>query len=106
MKPVDVRSNTYTGTSKEINNKASKVKTGDIARISKHKNIFTKDYTPNWSEEASVMEKVRDTVPWTCVINYLNGVKIVATFRMVKMNQKDFQIGKKSRDKPWFIWKG
>ena len=47
MKPVDVRSNTYTGTSKEINNKASKVKTGDIAGISKHKNIFTKDYTPN-----------------------------------------------------------
>ena len=52
------------------------------------------------------MEKVRDTVPWTCVINYLNGVKIVAAFRMVKMNQKDFQIGKKSRDKLWFIWKG
>ena len=106
MKPVDVRSNTYIGTSKEINNKASKVKTGDIARISKYKNIFTKDYTPNWSEEASVMEKVKDTVPWTCVINYLNAVTLVAAFKMVKMNQKDFQIGKKSRDKLWFIWKG
>ena len=47
MKPVDVRSIAYIGTSKEINNKASKVKTGDIARISKYKNIFTKDYTPN-----------------------------------------------------------
>ena len=61
------------GLVKEINDK---VKIGDIARISKYKNIFTKDYTPNWSEEASVMGKV--TVPWTCVINYLNGLKIVA----------------------------
>ena len=45
------------------------------------------------------MEKVKDTVPWTCVINYLNAVTLVAAFKMVKMNQKDFQIGKKSRDK-------
>ena len=35
MKPVDVKSNTYIDSSKEINDKNPKFKTGDIARISK-----------------------------------------------------------------------
>ena len=51
MKPVDVKSNTYINCSKEINNKDPKFKIGDIVRISKHKNIFAKDYTPNWNGE-------------------------------------------------------
>ena len=36
MKPVDVKSNTYIDSSKEINNKDPKFKIGDIVRISKH----------------------------------------------------------------------
>ena len=47
MKPVDVKSNTYIDSSKEINNKDSKFKIGDLVRISKYKNIFAKDYVPN-----------------------------------------------------------
>ena len=47
MKPVDVKSNTYIDSSKEINDKDPKFKIGDIVRISKYKNIFAKDYTPN-----------------------------------------------------------
>ena len=50
MKPVDVKSNTYIESSKEINNKNPKFKIGDTVRISKYKNIFVKGYTPNWSE--------------------------------------------------------
>ena len=50
MKPVDVKSNTYIDSSKEINDKDPKFKIGDIVRISKYKNIFAKGYTPNWSE--------------------------------------------------------
>ena len=50
MKPVDVKSNTYIDSSKEINNKDPKFKIGDIVRISKYKNIFAKGYTPNWPE--------------------------------------------------------
>ena len=65
MKPVDVKSNTYIDSSKEINNKNPKFNIGDIVRISKHKNIFAKGYTPNWSEEVFVVKKDKNTVPWT-----------------------------------------
>ena len=47
MKPIDVKSNTYIESSKEINNKDPKFKIGDTVRISKYKNI-SKGYTPNW----------------------------------------------------------
>ena len=46
MKPVDVKSRTYTDSSKEINDKDPKFKFGDIRWISKYKNIFTKVYVP------------------------------------------------------------
>ena len=67
MKPVDVKSNTYIGSNKEINDKYPKFKIRDNVRISKYKNIFAKSYTPNWSEEAFVIKKVKNTVPWTYV---------------------------------------
>ena len=51
MKPVDVKDNTYIDFEREVNNKDPKFKVGDRVRISKHKNIFTKGYMPNWSEE-------------------------------------------------------
>ena len=80
MKPVDVESNKYNDSSKEINNKDSEFKIGDIVRISKYKNIFDKFYTPNWSEEAFVIKKVTNIVPWAYVINDLNGEEITGTF--------------------------
>ena len=49
-KPVDVKSNTYIYSSKEINDNNPKYKVGDNVRISKYKNIFAKGYTPIWSE--------------------------------------------------------
>ena len=42
IKPVDVKSNTYIDSYKEINNKDPKFKIGDIVRISKYTNIFCK----------------------------------------------------------------
>ena len=80
MKSVDVKATKYIGSSKEINNKNSKFKDGDIARISKYKNIFAKGYTQNWSEEVFVIEKVKDTVPWTYIIRDLKGEEIVRPF--------------------------
>ena len=80
MKPVDVRSNTYIDYSKEINNKDPKFKISDFVRISKYKNIFAKGYTPNWSEEVFVFKKVKNTLPWTYVINDRNGEEIVGRF--------------------------
>ena len=51
-------------------------------RIFKYKNIFAKGYTPNWSEEISMIKKVKTTVlwTWTYVINDLNSEKITGTF--------------------------
>ena len=51
MKPVDLKSNTYIDSSKEIDDKNPKFKIGDNVRISKYKNVFANVYTPNWSEE-------------------------------------------------------
>ena len=47
MKSVDVRDNTYTDFSKKVNDKDPKFKAGDHVRISKHKSIFAKGYTPD-----------------------------------------------------------
>ena len=58
MKTVNVKSSTYTDSSKEINDKAPKFKVGDIVKLQKYKNIFAKGYTPNWSEEVFVAKKV------------------------------------------------
>ena len=80
LKPADVKSNTYINSSKEINDENPKFIIGDIARISKYKNIFVKDYVPNWSEEVFVITKVKNTVPWTYIISDLKGKEIVGTF--------------------------
>ena len=56
MKPTDVQDNTYIDFGKEVNGKDPKFKVGDHVRISKYKNIFAKGYTPNWSEEVSVVK--------------------------------------------------
>ena len=80
MKPIDVKDNTYINADQEINNKDPKFKVGDHVRISKYKNIFAKGYMPNWSEEVFVIKKVKNTVPWTYVINDLNGEEITGTF--------------------------
>ena len=112
MKPVDVKSNTYIDSSKEINDKDPKFKIGDIVRISKYKNIFAKGYVPNWSEEVFVIKKVRNTVPWTYVISDLKVEEIVGTFcekEEQKTNQKEFRVEKvikRKGDKLYVKWKG
>ena len=63
----------------EVNDKDPKFKVRDHVRISKYKNIFAKEYTPNWSEKVFV-DKIKNTVPWTYIINDLSGEKITGTF--------------------------
>ena len=112
MKPIDVNDNTYINADKEINNKDPKFKVGDHVRISKYKNIFAKGYMPNWSEEVFVIKKVKNTVPWTYVINDLNGEEITGIFyekELQKTNQEEFRIEKVIRrkgDKLYVKWKG
>ena len=86
MKPVDVKDNTYIGFKKEVIDKNHKFKVRDHVRISKYKNIFTKGYMPNWSEEIFIIKKIKNTVPWTYVINDLLVEKLLVHF--MKMNCK------------------
>ena len=74
-----------------------KFKVGDHVRISKYKNIFAKGYAPNWSEEVFVIKKVKNTVPWTYIINDLNSEENTGSFyekELQKTNQKKFSIEK------------
>ena len=66
--------------------KNPKFKVGDYVRISKYKNIFAKGYAPNWSEEIFVIKKVKNTVPWTYVINDLNGEEITILRKRIVEN--------------------
>ena len=78
-KPVEVTDDYYAeyngitfnedlSTELDWNKKNSKFKIGDNVRISKYKNIFTKGYTPNWSEKVFVINKIKNTVPWTMLL--------------------------------------
>ena len=73
MKPVDVKSNSFAEYNEESNERDPKFKVGNHVRISKYKSIFAKGYSPNWSEEIFVIEKIKNTVPWNYVISDLNG---------------------------------
>ena len=111
LKSANVKDNTYIDFKKEVNNKDPNFKGGDHVRISKYKNIFTKGYTPNWSEEVFV-SKIKNTVPWTYVINDLHGEEIIGTFyekELQKTNQKEFRIEKvikRKSDKLYVKWEG
>ena len=112
MKLIDVKDNAYVDSKKEINDKDPKFKVGDHVRIPKYKNVFAKGYTPNWSEEVFVVNKIENTVPWTYVINDFNGEEITGTFykkELQKTNQKEFRIEKvikRKGDKLYVKWKG
>ena len=52
---------------------------------------------PNWSEEIFVIKKIKNTVPWTYVINDLNGEEIIGTFYEKELqgtNQQEFRMEK------------
>ena len=67
---------------------------------------------PNWSEEIFISSKIKNTVPWTYVINDLNGEEITGTFQekeLQKINQQEFTIEKvlkRKGDKLYVAWKG
>ena len=67
------------------------VKVGDRVRISKFKNIFAKIYTPNWSKEIFIVDKINDTVPYTYNLKDLNDEEIIGSFydkNYIKLNYK------------------
>ena len=63
MKPMNVGGDFFAEYNEESNEKDPKFKVGDHVRISKYKNIFSKGYAANWSEEIFPMKKIKNTVP-------------------------------------------
>ena len=66
----------------------------------------------NWSKEVFVISKIKNTVPWTYVINDLNGEEIVGTSyerELQKTDQLELRIEKviKRKGNKLFVkWKG
>ena len=94
MKPIDVTDDYYAeyngiafneDPSIELhsNKKNPNFKVCDNVRISKYRNIFAKGYTPNWSEEVSVINKIKNTV-----ISDLNGKAISDMLLVIWMVKK------------------
>ena len=61
-------------------------------RIPNYENLFAKGYVPNWSEEVLIIKNVKNTVPWTYLIEDRNGEKIIGTFY-----EKEFTKNKSKR---------
>ena len=107
MKPVDVKSNTYIYSNKEINCKDLKFKIGDIAKISKYfcKRLHSKLVRIFY-------KKIKSTFSSAYVINDLNREEVAGTFykkEMQKAHQKDFRIKKVIKgkgNKLYVTWKG
>ena len=79
MKPIYVGDNNKRVYVDEHNEKDSRLKVGDRVRISKFKNIFAKRYTPNWSKEIFIVDKINDTVPYTYNLKNLNDEEIIGS---------------------------
>ena len=89
-------------TMKILTKKYPKFKVGDHVRTSKYKNIYTKGYTQNWSEEIFMISKIKNTVPWAYVISDLNGEPITGKFyekELQKASQEKFRIEKVIKEK-------
>ena len=111
MKPINVTNDSLVEYNEGSNKRNLRFKVGDHVRISKYKNIITKGYSPNWSEEVFVINKIKNTVPWTYFPNTVNGEEITGSFyekELQKATQKKFRIGKilqKKSDKLYVKWK-
>ena len=111
VKPIEVTDDYYAEYDEHPNMQDPKFKVSDNVRISKYKNIFSKGYTPNWSE-VFIVNKSKTTVPQTYAISDLNGEEITGSFyekELQKTNQKEFRIEKvlkRKGNKLYVKWKG
>ena len=75
-----------------------KFKVGDKVRISKYKrNVFDKGYTPNWTEELFIIDKIQYTNPIKYKLKDLRGDDIQGSFyepELLKDTQDVFRIDK------------
>ena len=87
QKSVDVKSSIYIDFSKENNKQGSKFKVGDHVRILEYKNIFAKDFVPNWTSFSKSLLKKLKLVCHGTFVSDLNCGELVGTLyekRIVK----------------------
>ena len=80
MKPKNVKDDNKRVYIDEYNKRSARFNVNDRVRISKFKNIFAKGYTPNWSGEIFIVDKINYTVPYTYNLKDLNGKEILGGF--------------------------
>ena len=80
IKPKDVKNGNERVYIDENKKKDSRFNVDDRVRISKLKKIFAKGYTPNWSKEIIIVNKINDTVPYTYNLKDLIDEEIIGSF--------------------------
>ena len=85
------------GNMKQLSSKP-KFKVGDKVRISKCKRkVFDKGYTPKWTEEIFLVDKIKHANPITYKLKDLNNEEIKGSFyehELLKAKQDVFRIEK------------
>ena len=87
MKLKDVKNDNERVYIDEYNKKSARFNVNDRVRIPKFKNIFAKGYTPNWSREIFIVDKINDTVPYTYSLKDLNGEEIIGNFYDIELQK-------------------
>ena len=88
MKPADVMVDTYFAFHLGEKDKDPQFKIGSHVRISIHKNVFEKGYTPSWSKEIFVVNNFKNTVTWIYVIGDIKDEEVVSTFYQKELKKK------------------
>ena len=92
---IGVKSNTHVDFGLDANEKDTEFKFGDLAIISKYKNIFAKGYTPIWSEEAFLVKNI----PWAYVVSDVNCEEVIET--IYQKGKSNLMWGRKSNQEKW-----
>ena len=92
MKPKDVKDDDNRIYIDEHNKKIARYNVGDRVRISKFKNIFAKGYTPNWSREIFIINKVNDAVAYTYNLKDLNDEKLLVVFTIENCKRLNYNV--------------
>ena len=113
IKPIDVTDDFYAEYNEDFNKTDSKFKVSDHVRISKYKNIFAILQIGQKKFFLLVNFLItKNTVPWTYVINDLNGEQITGSFyekEQQNISQEKSRIEKvlkRKCDKLHVKWKG
>lgn len=95
MRPKDVTKNDESHLLTEFNKrreprKKPKFSVNDVVRISKHKTLFEKGYTPTWGTELFVVDRVRHTDPPVYHLRDENGENIKGSFYESEMQKTKY----------------